>query len=468
MRYKLRNQKGFTLIELLIVVAIIGVLAAIVLSSLGSAQEKTKIARAKTEVKQIMTAAQLVFHDYGYYPNDSHGTVTCPKDIIVDQGTGKTFGSYIDICNDPWGRPYEWNNQCAVGGLRNPHGTNPSCPWFSDSDPGPIGVFVLGPDGTYNTCSGDDLCMGSRGHTEYGFTGGTTPSQGGGGPMCLNTISDCSGLSNSVCTFRNGCSLSASGCTGTYVNSCAGFADQSSCTVNTGCSWSSSGCGGTPSSCTSYGDSSSCGGAPGCTWSSGCAGTVSCSTYSSDQTTCQASGCSYSTASCGGSYDCSTWNGTDSTTCTSGHPGCSWSAGPKKCNGGILSCSGFSQGSCTLPGCSWNSNTCSGSPSCSGFNTTQCTATTGCSTSSSCSGSASACATYGTSGSCSAAPGCSWGASSCQGTYSANCTEYADQTSCQAVPTCAWDSGACSGTAVSCTTFNDQNTCILQSGCDWQ
>jgi len=101
----LKKKGGFTLIELMIVVAIIGILAAIAIPNFIRFQAKSKQSEAKTNLKAIFTAQKAYFGEKDKYVSDF-------KVVGFDPEPGNRFSYSINAaCNkaqdaSPTGRTY--------------------------------------------------------------------------------------------------------------------------------------------------------------------------------------------------------------------------------------------------------------------------------------------------------------------------------------------------------------------------
>lgn len=65
---KLKNRKGFTLIELIVVIAILGILAAVLVPQFGGFTDKARSAQGMTDAQAITTAIEAFNVENGAYP----------------------------------------------------------------------------------------------------------------------------------------------------------------------------------------------------------------------------------------------------------------------------------------------------------------------------------------------------------------------------------------------------------------
>ncbi len=100
---RMNNKKGFTLIELIVVIAILGVLAAIAIPRFTTAQEKSRISADKASARTLISAANVKFAEEGSLATGDLASglasyvVTWPK---VAANTSADTGSALYITNN--------------------------------------------------------------------------------------------------------------------------------------------------------------------------------------------------------------------------------------------------------------------------------------------------------------------------------------------------------------------------------
>ena len=107
-KFQISNQKeGFTLIELLIVMAIIGVLAALIMSNFIGIRQRGRDAQRKSNIREIQAALELYRSDLSNYPQDSQFT-SCGKGIPLKDLNSPTIYMSTIPCDPLTGNPYQY------------------------------------------------------------------------------------------------------------------------------------------------------------------------------------------------------------------------------------------------------------------------------------------------------------------------------------------------------------------------
>jgi prepilin-type N-terminal cleavage/methylation domain-containing protein len=187
---KTRRYNAFTLIELLTVIAIVGVLAAILIPVAGKVRGRALVVEATADCRSIATAFKLYYATYGQWPttngklfgsndpdrsdwgkdvensdgeivwnfitdmfkggvgNDADGRARNPQRVEFAPFPKEKINDNGDII-DPWGNPYKFkldaNNDGRIPRFQNEHLDNPETDqvWIGDS----VIVWSRGPDG---------------------------------------------------------------------------------------------------------------------------------------------------------------------------------------------------------------------------------------------------------------------------------------------------------------------------------
>ena len=128
-----RSAQGFTLLEMLVVLAIIGLLVALVGPRLLGRLDDSKITTTETQIRMLRTSLDTLRLDIGRYPTTEEGLQLLVAAPSEPELRAKWRGPYLegDLPKDAWGHPYNY----AYSGAGHP----------------PFALYSYGPEGKPST-----------------------------------------------------------------------------------------------------------------------------------------------------------------------------------------------------------------------------------------------------------------------------------------------------------------------------
>ncbi len=135
LKQKMRDQKGFTIVELLIVIVVIGILAALVVTTYSGIQAKARDSKRQADVKAIQTQLEAFYASNNYYPatadiNSTTWRSTNMKSLSVDsiKDPSGTVAEFVAGVPDATTKQYRYAPLNASGAACTATGpTNTDC-----------------------------------------------------------------------------------------------------------------------------------------------------------------------------------------------------------------------------------------------------------------------------------------------------------------------------------------------------
>ena len=139
----MKKQKGFTLLELMIVIAIIGLLIAVVIPDLLKTREMAEIEACKASLRGVQSSLELYYTHYKYYPENLQ--------ILMTEGYLQENGN-----KDNWNKELRYALTSGSGAENEAEGTMTANNYLIGSD---------GPDGKQDTDDDVEPPINTKRHT---------------------------------------------------------------------------------------------------------------------------------------------------------------------------------------------------------------------------------------------------------------------------------------------------------------
>lgn len=108
-------QRGLTLIEIMVVVAILGILAAIIVPNIMGRVDDARITAAKNDVRALVNALKLYRLDNATYPTTEQGLQALTRKP-ESGNVPSNWRVYLErLPRDPWGNDYQYLNPGVHG-----------------------------------------------------------------------------------------------------------------------------------------------------------------------------------------------------------------------------------------------------------------------------------------------------------------------------------------------------------------
>ncbi|MBI1379884.1 MAG: hypothetical protein GC161_02205 [Planctomycetaceae bacterium] len=171
MQPRFSRRAGFSMIEIVAAVGILVLLAGVLIPAVGSQMQKSRVARAKTDMTTVAQAFNSYFVDTGVWPSNATFVQSAN---VQDDFVGFPCFYNNSHAHSGWSGPYLSNGvrisntvmnvataDPAQGGLRDPWGNVFRVIYVAKttSNPGALFLFSGGPNGVINT-SNTNLARG--------------------------------------------------------------------------------------------------------------------------------------------------------------------------------------------------------------------------------------------------------------------------------------------------------------------